>query len=837
MPDCTLVQNAGTGNNWTTENATNTYGFAGTYLRYRWNSTSAANSWFYTQGLNLDATKTYKVSYRYGGTSTTFPEKMKVAVGNEAQRDANSMSDILANYASITTTNNSDDVEFTVATSGVYYIGFNAYSAANEFYLYLDDILVEEVDGGTDPEPNTYCEPELDCTDGDLITNVTFANINNPSACSPNGYGDYTAMIADVSADSTNPISVTVGSGFSSESVSVWIDYNNNGEFEENEFTYVGTGSGSVVTGDIVIPADVADGQYRMRVRVAAVGSTLATWDLACDEEQGYGETEDYTVNISEGADPEPSDECAFEVLSNNFENGHGYINSATVAHDFQVQPNSTFTVDSFEFNAMEMAVSTAVNLTFRSDNNGTPGAVEETLTGLTSTATNIGEAFTFPVNRHVITFDTPLVFEGGADGATFWVQITVNNTGDAYWESTGILASTNVGFYSADAGTTWTPLSGGTWDGVMKLSGTIEGECHGEVPEPGDGCLTAPNGQYPATTFSPSCNGNVEVVTDLGWFGEYSVISVTAGTEYVFSTDVPTAYITIGNATGTVAYAAATGSVTWTATASENVRFYTHENDQCLSTQNFVERYIQCAGETPEPGDYCLPDPLLCDDGDVIFNVTFAGIDNDSDCSPNGYGDYTETVSPAEVEAGQSYEISMTIGDGWYEKVSMWIDFNDNGTFEESERYDVVEGDMGGTLSNTIAIPADVADGLYRMRIYLSAAGAQGEYPTDPCVDEPTEMYGEIEDYMVKVGDLGIDTFAGSGFSFYPNPVKDMLNITSKKGVENVSIFNLAGQEMLSGAKVNNGQLDVSKLTAGTYVLRVTLEGGKVETFKVIKK
>src|SRR5690554_4240663 len=34
--------------------------------------------------------------------------------------------------------------------------------------------IVTENDGGTDPEPTEYCEPELDCTDGDMITNVTF---------------------------------------------------------------------------------------------------------------------------------------------------------------------------------------------------------------------------------------------------------------------------------------------------------------------------------------------------------------------------------------------------------------------------------------------------------------------------------------------------------------------------------------------------------------------------------------------------------------------------------------------------------------------------------------
>src|SRR5690606_19198950 len=44
MPECTTVENAGTGNNWQTY--TGTYGgFTGTYLRYTWNTTNPANTW------------------------------------------------------------------------------------------------------------------------------------------------------------------------------------------------------------------------------------------------------------------------------------------------------------------------------------------------------------------------------------------------------------------------------------------------------------------------------------------------------------------------------------------------------------------------------------------------------------------------------------------------------------------------------------------------------------------------------------------------------------------------------------------------------------------------
>src|SRR5690606_2921945 len=132
------------------------------------------------------------------------------------------------------------------------------------------------------------------------------------TGCSPNGYGDFTSMTTTVQAGSSTPISVAVGGGWSSESVSVWIDLDNSSTFEETEFTYIGTGTAAALTGSIEIPAGTPDGTYLMRVRVAAVGSATATGNMACDETQGYGETEDYTVVVGTGTGIE-------ETASNGF--------------------------------------------------------------------------------------------------------------------------------------------------------------------------------------------------------------------------------------------------------------------------------------------------------------------------------------------------------------------------------------------------------------------------------------------------------------------------------------------------------------------------------------
>lgn len=142
LPNCSQVQNAGSGNVWkTADTPSDSPGFTTKVLKYEYNSSNAANTWFYTQGLNLTGGVQYTITYKYGNNSTTYVEKLKVAYGNSAA--ASAMTNVLADYPSINDQMaHSVSVNFTPATSGVYYFGFNAYSAADQFYLYVDDINI-----------------------------------------------------------------------------------------------------------------------------------------------------------------------------------------------------------------------------------------------------------------------------------------------------------------------------------------------------------------------------------------------------------------------------------------------------------------------------------------------------------------------------------------------------------------------------------------------------------------------------------------------------------------------------------------------------------------------
>lgn len=229
----------------------------------------------------------------------------------------------------------------------------------------------------------------------------------------------------------------------------------------------------------------------------------------------------------------------------------------------------------------------------------------------------------------------------------------------------------------------------------------------------------------------------------------------------------------------------------------------------------------------------YCTP-TLDCSDGDNITNVTFQEINNTTTCSPNGYGDYTDQV--ATVQAGGTYPMSVSVGDGWSnEAVSVWIDFNDNGTFEEEEFFFLGIG-SGSTVTDNIAIPAAIDDGMYRMRVRVAAVGADTA-TWDMACDED-QFFGETEDYTVQVdGVVGIEDFGVTGLNYFPTPAENVLYITSEQQIRSVVVYNVLGQQVLDTRSFNSGKMDVSGLSSGSYMFRVTFESGITENFKVLKK
>jgi endoglucanase len=83
----------------------------------------------------------------------------------------------------------------------------------------------------------------------------------------------------------------------------------------------------------------------------------------------------------------------------------------------------------------------------------------------------------------------------------------------------------------------------------------------------------------------------------------------------------------------------------------------------------------------------------------------------------------------------------------------------------------------------------------------------------------------------------LSSDSFAVSNVKLYPNPTSNVLNIESEGTIQNVSIFNILGQEVINKSTNESSiRLDVSGLNEGVYVVKSTIDG-KVSSTKFIKE
>ena len=140
---------------------------------------------------------------------------------------------------------------------------------------------------------NSYCSCQASSQKYEWIKNVALGGMSNPSAASH--YSDFTSKTATLAPGATATISLTPG--FASKAYDeywrVWIDYNNDGDFNDaGELVFAGHSTSSL-SGSFTIPAS-ASGTTRMRVIMQ-----YKTYPASPCSSIQYGEVEDYSVEFS----------------------------------------------------------------------------------------------------------------------------------------------------------------------------------------------------------------------------------------------------------------------------------------------------------------------------------------------------------------------------------------------------------------------------------------------------------------------------------------------------------------------------------------------------------
>ncbi|MGR3812176.1 M12 family metallo-peptidase [Jiulongibacter sp. NS-SX5] len=202
----------------------------------------------------------------------------------------------------------------------------------------------------------------------------------------------------------------------------------------------------------------------------------------------------------------------------------------------------------------------------------------------------------------------------------------------------------------------------------------------------------------------------------------------------------------------------------------------------------------------------HCIPD-VDCSDDDFIDDFSIPKINlynTNSGCSTGGFSSIDDKSYT--VREGETYDFTLKTSLLWNEYLAIWLDSNNDGVFEPSEKiYHSPDRDV--IFSSNFTIPESIStNGFYRMRVKLSY---YIENQLDPC----NSVFGEVEDYIFYIKESCHpeitltsplnDQLAGHGEVF------SAANITSESTVDNISASDYFGKEsieLLPGFKIESG-------------------------------
>ncbi|MCU7616557.1 M12 family metallo-peptidase [Chryseobacterium sp. PBS4-4] len=461
-----------------------------------------------------------------------------------------------------------------------------------------------------------------------------------------------------------------------------------------------------------------------------------------------------------------------------------------------------------------------------------TTAGSEITVEALSSVARTLNFRFTVRDNR-----------AGGSGNNSDDAKVTVNGTAGPFiitsqgtattytggssqnvtWNVAGTTANgvnaANVDIlWSTNSGTTWTTLLAGTPnDGsqsviipnVTTTTGRImvKGSNH-IFFDVNNANISVNAGSGSTDTVAPtaptlSASGTTSTTTNLSWSGATDAVGVTGYDVYQGSSLV-----------------GSTASTTYTVTSltpSTTYSFTVKAKDAAgnISTASNTATITTLAGTSVT---YCTATATNTAD-ERIGNVKFGTINNTS-TGTAGYENFTSVST--NVTRGTSNAISITpvwTSTKYNEAYAVYIDYNKDGDFTDSgELAWTKTGSQTTPVTGSITIPSTATLGSTRMRVMM-------QYNTVPSSSCGSYTYGQVEDYTLNILSSGRgDDFdvknLMTDIKLYPNPVRDILNISNTTS-EDYKIFDMGGKLINSG-KLERGTVNVSNLTTGAYTIQI---------------
>ena len=280
---------------------------------------------------------------------------------------------------------------------------------------------------------------------------------------------------------------------------------------------------------------------------------------------------------------------------------------------------------------------------------------------------------------------------------------------------------------------------------------------------------------------------------------------------------------------------------------------------------------FIVEANALPTFGDVCIPVILGCMDSTAFNYNPLANVD-DGSCIPIIYGCTDPSAFNYDPIANTEDFSCIPIVYGCMDSTSFNYDPNanvDNGSCipfvygcmdSTAVNYDPLANVDNGSCITAVPGCTDVSAYNYDPNANVSdstaclydagCVGGPGEpyWLNNPCyawvidVDSyccDTEWDSDCQSlyqYCYDGYPLDISELAGSKIAVYPNPTKDVLNVTTSLNNVKFDLYDLSGRKLRSGENQKRAEVDMRNLPIGIYILQVNYDGN-IYNKKIVKE
>ena len=210
-------------------------------------------------------------------------------------------------------------------------------------------------------------------------------------------------------------------------------------------------------------------------------------------------------------------------------------------------------------------------------------------------------------------------------------------------------------------------------------------------------------------------------------------------------------------------------------------------------------------------------------------LNFRFTARDNRTGAGANAYDDMKVTVNSAAGPFKVTSPNTAVTYSGNSTQTVTWDVASTTASPINCSTVDILISTDGGTTWSTL-LENTPNDGSQAVTI-PDVATTQGRI----MVKANGNIFFDVSDANFTINALAVSDVQKQQISIYPNPAKDVINITNLKSSANYEITNAIGDIVNKGI-VENGKINVSKLTKGVYIITFNTKEGKTST-KFIKE